>query len=176
MADSKNQPSHPVKDWVIRALQQTKDHARAIEESVSESIGLARKEAHRVPASALPMRDIIRSAIDGAVEAGADMADVARGILAGILRDGREYATAAQATFEDASRTILQHTEEIGADVKAATRGILAGAIRNATKAGRRARSRLSHAADHLSRAARELGTAAAETLDGTTKRKRSAS
>ena len=116
------------------------NHARAIEERVSEAIGLAAGKADRVfESAAVLMRDIIRSTIDEAAEAGANLADVAQGILAGIVRGGRECGLATQEAFEDAARTILQHTENIGADVTAAARGILQGALRNAKRIGRRA-------------------------------------
>jgi len=84
----------------------------------------------------LPMRDLIRSAIDEAVEAGADLADVAEGILAATVQTARECGFATQEAFEDAARTILQHTEKIGADVTDAARGILRGALRNAKRMG----------------------------------------
>ena len=85
------------------------------------------------------MDESIRSAIDRAVEAGADLADVAQGILAAIVRNCRKCGLPGQEAFEDAARTILEHTEKIGADVTAAARGILQGALRNTKGFGRRA-------------------------------------
>jgi len=85
------------------------------------------------------MDESIRSAIDRAVEAGADLADVAQGVLAGIPGDGPARGEAAQRAFEGAARTILEHTKRIGGDAAAASRGILQAALLQAKGLDRRA-------------------------------------
>ena len=93
MAEEKRQHgNHPVKHRVIRALRGSRDHTRVIEDGVSETIGLAMRDAERLlDGAAVPVSDIIRSAIDGAVAAGADLADVAQGILVAHLRRSGQF-------------------------------------------------------------------------------------
>src|SRR6185503_459037 len=96
----------PVKDRIVRALRRARDPVEAVAGAVSETIRGSVKGADPLASAFVSVTDIIRSAVDGAAEAGADLAEAAKGISIGILRGTRETGEAAQKSLGHAGRAI----------------------------------------------------------------------
>jgi len=150
------------KGHVARALRSSEERCRDIADAVELSLAEAAKRADEAANSSLAsVTDLIRGAIDGAAHAGSELAEVARGISAGVLRGTRRKGDAALKELSHAARTVMCHTAEAGGDMAAAAQGIVRGAIQCAKELGLDAAHAASSAARTVLDVTEDLGAAA---------------
>jgi hypothetical protein len=140
-ASEKNPGSHPIKEGLMRALREGKDHFAAAADAVSEGITHAARGAGRVGVS---MNDVISGAVGSAVhatlEAGGDLVQTSKGILVGVLRGTRETGDAALRTLSETSRSLIRQTARRGGNAVLAAKGLVQGARQGAKDVGLDAR------------------------------------
>jgi ElaB/YqjD/DUF883 family membrane-anchored ribosome-binding protein len=155
--------THPMKDRIARALRTSQERFRDVADAVELSLAEAVKRADEAADSIASLTDLIQSTIDGAVHAGSELADVAKGVWVGVLRGTRRKGDAALQELTHAARTIMCHTAALGGDMAAAARGIVQGSIHCAKEWGLDARNAASAAARRVLDVTEDLGAAARE-------------
>jgi hypothetical protein len=155
----------PVKERIVRALRRARDPVEAVANAVSDTILGSVKAEDPLASAFVSVTDIIRSAVDGAVEAGADLAQAAKGISIGILRGTRETGEPAQKSLGHAARAIVFHAAKIGGDLGAAARGVVQGSIHGARAMGLDAAAAARAAGHSILDAGEDIGSEAARQL-----------
>jgi hypothetical protein len=76
--------------------------------------------------------EVIRVALRGAVDRGADLGAAAKAIIMGVIRGGGTKGETALRMLTHAANTIIHHTADRGGNLAAATKGLVLGAIASA--------------------------------------------
>jgi hypothetical protein len=105
--------------------------------------------------------DILRRAIDGVVDAGSDLGELAKDVSIGVLCGARRRGEAPLKDLSHAARAIMCHTAAIEGDTARAARGIVRGSIQSAKEYGLDAAETASAAARSVLDVTEDLGAAA---------------
>ena len=156
--------THSVKDRVAGALRTSQERFADLADGVELALAEAAKRADEEADSSMTfVNDQIRSTIDGAVHTGLELADVAKGVWIGVLRESRRKRDLALVELTHAARTIMCQTAALGSDMAHAARGIVRGSIQSAKECGLDAHHAAAAAARRVLEVTEDLGAAARE-------------
>jgi hypothetical protein len=146
-------------DSTVKGVGESTD---AVVDTVSDSLVNAVKRTGEMAAFAVAISEVVRAAIQGVGEAGADVGSAAKGTVIGVLHGTKEVGGEVLDAVSAAAAAVVKTRAEVGGDLGSAAKGAIEGAIAGAKALDMSAEEAASAAATGALKAAGEISPAAA--------------
>ena len=154
-----------VRQKIVVAINETDIVVRATVDTVTGILLTVKNSNPQSASQSDVIADIASGVICGAVQAGADLAQAATGLMLGVLRGSTEVGTSSLHIISHTAQVAIRETKAIGGDLEAVATGLVLGAIEGARKMGVSRAEAAAAAADGALKASHSLGSQIFETV-----------